>query len=182
MIVKERFNVSLSFTARRPSLKTLDRSFTNYIIIWPRKKHYMWDWNLPGNRVKAWDFLPHFLLRSYRSNYQHWVHWLKQVGTCIDMWSSLFLTCQSTVYQVTLSNNEPCALMVENNVWPALLRTAGLGSTHSSPILEYRAIHILSGTGRAGSSRVGSTFWPSSFSRASSIATRFWFKKSEIFH
>ena len=20
----------------------------------------MWDWNLPSNRVKAWDFLPHF--------------------------------------------------------------------------------------------------------------------------
>ena len=37
---KERFNVSLSFTAKRPSLKTLDRSFTNYII-WPRKKHYV---------------------------------------------------------------------------------------------------------------------------------------------
>ena len=25
-------------------------------------------------------------------------------------------TCQSTVYHVTLSNKEPCALMVENNV------------------------------------------------------------------
>ena len=34
----------------------------------------MWDWNLPANRVKAWDFLPHFLLRSYRSSYQHSVH------------------------------------------------------------------------------------------------------------
>ena len=22
----------------------------------PRKKHYVWDWNLPANRVKAWDF------------------------------------------------------------------------------------------------------------------------------
>ena len=32
IIVKERFNVSLSFTATRPSQKTLDRSFTNYII------------------------------------------------------------------------------------------------------------------------------------------------------
>ena len=67
IIVKERFNVSLSFTAKIPSLKSLDRSFTNYIIIWPRKKHYVWDWNLPGNRVKARDLLPHFLLRSYRS-------------------------------------------------------------------------------------------------------------------
>ena len=42
----------------------------------PRKKHYVWDWNLPANRVKAWDFLPHFLFRSYRSSYQHWVHWV----------------------------------------------------------------------------------------------------------
>ena len=67
IIGKERFNVSLSFTAKRPSLKTLDRSFTNYIIIWPRKKHYVWDWNLPANRVKVWDLL----LRSYRSSYPH---------------------------------------------------------------------------------------------------------------
>ena len=29
----------------------------------------------PANRVKAWDFLPHFLLCSYRSSYPHWVHW-----------------------------------------------------------------------------------------------------------
>ena len=48
----------------------------------------MWDWNLPTNRVKAWDFLPHFLLRSYRSSYQHWVHWFlfaspKTVPWCI---------------------------------------------------------------------------------------------------
>ena len=35
----------------------------------------MWDWNVPANRVKAWDFLPHFLLRSYRSSCPHWVHW-----------------------------------------------------------------------------------------------------------
>ena len=35
----------------------------------------MWDWNLPANGVKACYFLPHFLLRSYRSSYQHWVHW-----------------------------------------------------------------------------------------------------------
>ena len=42
----------------------------------PRKKHYVWDWNLPANCVKAWDFLPHFLLRSYHSSYQHWVHWV----------------------------------------------------------------------------------------------------------
>ena len=55
--------------------RTLDRTFTNYIIIWPHKKHYVWDWNLPANRVKAWDFLRHFLLRSYRSSYPHWVHW-----------------------------------------------------------------------------------------------------------
>ena len=62
-----------------PQMKTffLDRSFTNYII-WPRKEHYVCDWNLPANRVKAWDFLPHFLLRSYRSSYQHWVHWTKE--------------------------------------------------------------------------------------------------------
>ena len=37
----------------------------------------MWDWNLPANHVKAWDFLPHFLFRSYHSSYPHWVHWLK---------------------------------------------------------------------------------------------------------
>ena len=35
----------------------------------------MWDWNLPANRIKAWDFLPHFLLRTYRSSYPHWVYW-----------------------------------------------------------------------------------------------------------
>ena len=38
----------------------------------PSKEHYVWDWNLSANRVKAWDL---FLLRSYRSSYQHWVHW-----------------------------------------------------------------------------------------------------------
>ena len=35
----------------------------------------MWDWNLPANRVKVWDVLPHILLLSYRSSYPHWVHW-----------------------------------------------------------------------------------------------------------
>ena len=44
--------MSLSLTDKRPSLITLDRSFTNYIIIWPRKEHYVWDWNLPAKRVR----------------------------------------------------------------------------------------------------------------------------------
>ena len=26
----------------------------------PRKKHNVWDWNLPANCVKGWDVLPHF--------------------------------------------------------------------------------------------------------------------------
>ena len=74
---------------RRPSLKNFRPFFYRLLLsdrvrnmtcetestCKPRKKHYAWDWNLPANRVKAWDFLPHFLLRSYRSSYQHWVHW-----------------------------------------------------------------------------------------------------------
>lgn len=94
-----------------------------------------------------------------------------------------FLTCHNTVYHVCFSNSEPWALIVENNVWPALLRIAGLGSTQSSPILEYKAIHSLSEGDNAGSS-LGVSPWvcASCCLRASSMVTRFWFKKSEMFH
>ena len=68
---------------------------TNYIIIWPRKKHYVWDWNLPANRVEAWDFLPHFLLRSYRSSYPHWVHWS---GQAISSYFFLCLNLQNVYF------------------------------------------------------------------------------------
>ena len=99
IIVKERFNVSLSFTAKRPSLKTLDRSVTNYIIIWPRKKHYVWDWNLPANRVKAWDFLPHFLFRSY----PHWVHWTRPSTNHPYCYSFIFQRSQFFRVKMNLS-------------------------------------------------------------------------------
>ena len=57
----------------------------------PHKEHYEWDWNLPANRVKAWDFL----LRSYCSSYQHWVHceclacFLKKNGVKFRQWSAI---------------------------------------------------------------------------------------------
>ena len=58
--------------------KTLNRSFTIILAVHqPYSIGYICIHNgsWPANRVNAWDFLPHFLLRSYRSSYPHWVHW-----------------------------------------------------------------------------------------------------------
>ena len=74
MIVKERFNVSLSFTARRPSLKTLDRSFTNYIIIWPRKKQNLTSlWLILTSRSKKnhFNFILEFIITLWMNKNMH---------------------------------------------------------------------------------------------------------------
>lgn len=53
-------------------------------------------------------------------------------------------TCQSTTCHVVGCKREPWAASVEKSVCPALLRTAGLESTHKSPSLQNRLSHNLS--------------------------------------
>lgn len=99
-------------------------------------------------------------------------------------------TCQSTVYHVTFSSKEPCALIVEKSVCPALFLTGGRGSTHSSPSFEYRHIHCRSGGGTGLSylvpalppSLLPSLEAASACSRPVRIFSRCWDRKSEIFH
>ena len=95
---------------------------------------------------------------------------------------SLAPTCQRTVYHVVCSSRAPCALMVENRVCPALFLTAGLGSTHSSPNLEYRHIHIRSDPGTGRSYLAKSYPLSPTFSSSLRMLSRFWDKKSDIFH
>lgn len=43
------------------------------------------------------------------------------------------ITCHKTAFHDDGVNKLACADIVENNVWPADFRTAGLGSIHNSP-------------------------------------------------
>ena len=80
--------------------------------------------------------------------------------------------------------------MVENSVCPALFLTAGRGSTHNSPSLEYRHIHCRSEGGTGFSylvptlllSLVPSLAGVSASSSAVRIFSRCCDKKSEMFH
>ena len=94
----------------------------SHIIIWPRKKHYVWDWNLPANRVKAWDFLPHFLLRSYRSSFPHRVHCIwatargkmgktraflaRSVVVFLPLWMHVFVILSPSRFQLIPLNSD----------------------------------------------------------------------------
>lgn len=81
----------------------------------------------------------------------------------------IYCTFQTTICHVCCCSRVPWAAMVENNVCPALLRTAGRGSTHNSPSLAYRHNHRQSkgGAGWKGRFRVSPFSW-ACFCRASS--------------
>lgn len=82
-------------------------------------------------------------------------------------------TFHTTMCHVGCWSRVPWAAIVENNVWPALLRTAGRGSTHSSPSLAYRHSHRQSkgGAGWNGLLRVSPFSWACFCSASSSLSS-----------
>lgn len=101
-----------------------------------------------------------------RTNLYFWYYKILKSAWCLHG------TFQTTICHVCCCSRVPWAAMVENNVCPALLRTAGRGSTHNSPSLAYRHSHRQSkgGAGWKGRFRISPFSWACFCSTSSSLS------------